>query len=87
MQKEIEPVKDESAQRYKDLQEEFKLYQAVKKNPRKASEQVCRVLVRPFSDRRSFKARVNLDGGENLLILCYVDLGRYDRWERYSARP
>lgn len=40
-QKEIEPVKDESAQRFKDLQEEFKLYEAARKNPKQASEQVA----------------------------------------------
>lgn len=39
-QKEIEPVKDESAQRFKDLQEEYKLYEAARKDPKQTSEQV-----------------------------------------------
>ncbi|CAM9669822.1 unnamed protein product, partial [Ectocarpus sp. 12 AP-2014] len=38
--KEIEPVKDESAQRFKDLQEEYTLYEAARKDPKQASEQV-----------------------------------------------
>ena len=40
-QKEIEPVKDESAQRFKDLQEEFTIYEAARKDPKQASEQVA----------------------------------------------
>lgn len=39
-QKEIEPVKDESAQRFKDLQEEFTLFEAARKDPKQTSEQV-----------------------------------------------
>lgn len=33
-------MKDESAQRFKDLQEEFKLYEAARKDPKQTSEQV-----------------------------------------------
>lgn len=39
-QKEIEPVKDESAQRFKDLQEEYTLYEAARKDPKQTFEQV-----------------------------------------------
>lgn len=47
-QKEIEPVKDESAQRFKDLQEEYTLYEAARKDPKQASEQV------PFLAKESY---------------------------------
>lgn len=36
-------MKDESAQRFKDLQEEFTLYEAARKDPKQASEQVAHV--------------------------------------------
>jgi len=36
-------VKDESAQRFKDLQEEFTLYEAARKDPKQASEQVAHI--------------------------------------------
>lgn len=44
-QKEIEPVKDESAQRFKDLQEEYTLYEAARKDPKQASMQVALLLL------------------------------------------
>ncbi|CAB1105642.1 unnamed protein product [Ectocarpus sp. CCAP 1310/34] len=47
--KEIEPVKDESAQRFKDLQEEYTLYEAARKDPKQASEQVCCLFPRGLS--------------------------------------
>lgn len=36
-------MKDESAQRFKDLQEEFSLYEAARKDPKQASEQVAHI--------------------------------------------
>ena len=63
-QKEIEPVKDESAQRFKDLQEEFTLYEAARKDPKQASEQVERSL--------GYAARLaHRSNGASVAVLLY----------------
>lgn len=59
-QKEIEPVKDESAQRFKDLQEEYTLYEAARKDPKQASEQVLLFLVKRPSHQCSSVFQCNL---------------------------